>query len=387
MKKIRRIGLGVAAIAALLLTQASPAHAEGVGQPADAVGVGSDTIMFAANFMADGDAAGDLGFNAGSLSRRMISMDPTGDANGRLTTLSPAASVVLRAGHTPVVRPNGSGAGINFMNQSDKVAPYQVSFVRSSALPSTQQQSDAVTAGFGGLHCYQLADDGLQMAVSNLVATNAPSQGLTVAQLVQLYSATGTIRTWGDVPGYTGPAPTATIKAVIPQSSAGTFSFFNAQLTAANGGTPITYRTDANLFTSEEHDPTPIQSDPNAIGPFSVARKTLLDSGYLGASFVNTVNLQSTTSTGNANVFAVTRPVFFIVRQNSVTDHTGADGLPFPWRGSGAAGQNWVEALFGPAGTPAGSPGGFLARSTLASPLIAAAGFTYHYVDAGLCHS
>jgi ABC-type phosphate transport system substrate-binding protein len=386
MKKIRRVGLGVAAIVALLLTQASPAHAEGVGQPADAVGVGSDTIMFAANFMADGDAAGDLGFNAGSLSRRMISMDPTGDANGRLTTLSPAASVVLRAGHTPVVRPNGSGAGINFMNQSDKVAPYQVSFVRSSALPTPQQQSDAVTAGFGGLHCYQLADDGLQMAVSNQVATNAPTTGLTVAQLVQLYSATGTVRTWGDV-GVTGPAATQAIHAILPQSGSGTFNFFNAQLTAANGGTAITFRTDANLIISEEHDPTPIQNDANAIGPFSVARKSLLDSGYLGASFVNTINLQSPTSTGNANVFAPTRPVFFIVRQNSVTDHTGADGLPFPWRGSGAAGQNWVEALFGPAGTPTGSPGGFLARSTLASPLITAAGFSYHYVDAGLCHS
>jgi ABC-type phosphate transport system substrate-binding protein len=386
MKNIKRVGLGVAGVVVLLLTQASPAHAEGVGQPSDVVGIGSDTIFIAANFIADGDTAGDLGFNASSLNRRMISVDPTGDANGRLTTLTnPVATVQLRAGQLPVARPNGSGAGINFMTTNDITAPYAADFVRSSALPSPAQQQAAVTAGEGGLHCFQMGIDGLQLAVSNLVPTDAGTQGLSVQTLVQLYSSTGTVRKWSDVPGYNGPTPNNTIHAIIPQSSAGTFTFFNAQLTAANGGTPITYRTDSGLTVSEEHDPTPIQNDPDAIGPFSTARKSLLDSGYFGAGLVHTINLQSPPT--NPNAFAVTRPVFIIVRQNSVTDHTGADGIPFPWRGSGATGQNWVEALFGPAGTPAGSPGGFMARSSLASPLVTAAGFTYSYSDAGLCHS
>jgi ABC-type phosphate transport system substrate-binding protein len=384
MKHIKKIGLGLAGAAVLLLTQATPAHAEGVGQPNDIVGVGSDTIFVAANFLADGDNVGDLGFNSSSLSRRLISVDPTGDGNGRLTTLTPPATVVLRAGGTPLARPNGSGAGITFLTKTDITAPFQANFSRSSAIPTVQQQTDAVNAGEGGLHCYQMGIDGLQMAVSNLVPTDAGTNGLTVANLVQLYSSTGNIRKWGDIPGYNGPTPNNSIQAIIPQSSAGTFSFFNAQLTAANGGTPITYRTDAGLTVSEEHDPTPIQSNPDAIGPFSTARKSLLDSGYFGAALKNTVNLQSPPT--NPNAFAVTRPVIFIVRQNSVTDHTGADGITFPWRGSGAAGQNWVEALFGPAGTPAGSPGGFLARSSLAGPLVRAAGFTYQYSDLGLCH-
>jgi ABC-type phosphate transport system substrate-binding protein len=313
-------------------------------------------------------------------------VDPTGDANGRLTTLAnPAGTAVLRAGHTPVVRPNGSGAGINFLNNSDRVAPHQANFVRSSALPTPAQQQAAVDAGFGGIHCYQFATDGLQLAVSNSVATNAGTSGLSINTLVQLYSSTGTVRNWGDVPGYNGPTPTAAIHAVIPQNGSGTFNFFNAALTAANGGTPIVFRTDSNLIVAEEHDPAPIQNDPNAIGPFSTARVALLNSGYFGATAQNVVKLQAPPT--NPNAFAGTRPVFILVRQNSVTDHTGADGVAFPWRNSGAASQNWIEALFGPAGTPTGSPGGFLARASLARPLVQAAGFTYSYSDQGLCHS
>jgi ABC-type phosphate transport system substrate-binding protein len=292
---------------------------------------------------------------------------------------------VLRAGKSPVVRPNGSGAGINFLNNNDKTAPHQANFVRSSALPTPAQQQAAVDNGWGGIHCYQFATDGLQLAVSNATPTNAGTSGLSIQTLVQLYSATGTVRNWGDVPGYNGPAAGTPIDAVLPQQGSGTFNFFNAQLTAANGGTPISFRNDSHLIVAEEHDPALIQNNPNAVGPFSTARVTLLNSGYFGAAAQNVVKLQSPPT--NPNAFAVTRPVFILVRQSSVTDHTGADGLAFPWRGSGAAGQNWVEALFGPSGTPTGSPGGFLARASLARPLVQAAGFTYAYSDQGLCHS
>jgi ABC-type phosphate transport system substrate-binding protein len=316
----------------------------------------------------------------------MLSIDPTGDALGRPTVLTnPAGSAVLRAGRLPVPRPNGSGAGITFLNTNDKVAPHQVNFTRSSALPTPTQQQAAVDNGWGGLHCYQMGVDGLQLAVSNLVPSNAGTSGMSASTLVQLYSSTGSVRVWGDIPNYNGPTPAVAIKAVLPQTNSGTFSFFDAQLKAANGGTAIVYRTDANLVVAEEHDPSPIQSEPNAIGPFSTARFALLNGGYFGASLQNTVKLQAPPT--NPNAFAVTRPVFIFVRQTSVTDHTGADGIAFPWRGTGAAGQNWVEALFGPAGTPSGSPGGFMARGSLARPLVEAAGFTYQYADAGLCHS
>lgn len=221
------------------------------------------------------------------------------------------------------------------------------------------------------------------MAVSRSTPTNAGTSGLSIQTLVQLYSANGNVRNWGDVPGYNGPAPNTPINPLLIQSGSGTQNFFNAQLTAANGGTPITFRS--GLTVVEEHDPTLIQNDPNAIAPFSTARKTLLDSGYFGAGLVNTITLQSPPT--NPNAFAATRPVFVLVRQSSVTDHAGADGIAFPWRGSGAAAQNWVEALFGPAGIPAGSPGGFMARASLARPLVEAAGFTYSYADLGLCQA
>jgi hypothetical protein len=378
MKKLRMLGLGVVGVSALALLQAVPANAEGVGQSNDIVGVGSDTTFVGMNFLADGDNLGSLGFNAGSLQRRMISMDPTGDANGRLT---PNGTVVLRAGRSPVTRPNGTGAGINFVNNNDRTAPHQVNFMRASAMPTAAQQQAAVNNGWGGIHCYQFATDGLAMAVSNATPSNAGTSGLSIQTLVQLYSATGTVRNWGDIPGYNGPAAGTAIEPLLIQSGSGTQNFFIAQLTAANGGTPITFRS--GLTVVEEHDPTPIQNNANAIAPFSSARKTLLDSGYFGAALQNTIGLQRPPT--NPNAFSVTRPVFVLVRQSSVTDHTGADGIAFPWRGSGAAAQNWVEALFGPAGTPAGSPGGFMARASLARPLVEAAGFTYQYADLGLC--
>src|SRR5262249_24419813 len=131
-----------------------------------------------------------------------------------------------------------------------------------------------------------------------------------------------------------------------------------------------------DLKVAEEHDPGPIQSDADAISPFSTARVALLNSGYFGTAAQNLVALQP-------QGFSVTRPVFMLVRQNSVTDHTGADGIPFPWNRN----PNWVETLFGPAGTPTGNPGGFMARASLARNLVQSAGFCYSYSDQGLCHS
>jgi hypothetical protein len=380
MKKIKKVGLGTVGALALIAAMATPAHADGGPLPGDVVGVGSDTTQYAQNFVGDGDPAGDAGFNSTSANRRQISIDATGDANGRSTT--PAGFVVLRAGTAPVARPNGTGGGINFVLNNDLTSPNKVNFMRASGMPSPAQQQQAVTNGWGGLHCYQFGIDGLQMAVSNLVATNAGTVGLSINTLVQLYSATGTVRKWSDVPGYDGPNGGNTIKPFLPQSGSGTLNFFLAQLNAANGST-VTIRSDVG--TMEEHDPTLIQNDPDAIAPFSTARLVLINSGYFSNLTANGVKLLAPPT--NPNAFATTRPVFVIVRQSSVTDHTGADGIPYPFSGSGTGAKNWVETLYGPAGTPAGSPGGFLARASLARPLVQAAGFTYQYSDAGLCHT
>src|SRR5262249_48770498 len=155
------------------------------------------------------------------------------------------------AGTFPVVRPNGSGAGLSFILTKDTASPFRVNYVRMSRMPTPAEQTTASSPplNYGGLHCYQIGIDGLRVAVSNLVASNAGTQGISVANLVQIYSATGTIRHWGDIPGYNGPAPTNTIVPVIPQTGSGTRDFFIAQLTAAAGGS-FTLRTDAGLVVS-----------------------------------------------------------------------------------------------------------------------------------------
>src|SRR2546421_666496 len=47
MNRISKIGLGMAGVLALVLTQAAPAHADGEARSTDVVGIGSDTLQYA----------------------------------------------------------------------------------------------------------------------------------------------------------------------------------------------------------------------------------------------------------------------------------------------------------------------------------------------------
>ncbi|MHA4875776.1 hypothetical protein, partial [Enterococcus faecium] len=73
----------------------------------DVVGVGSDTLQYNLDFLADGDVSGDLGYNASNNVNKLVSIDSTADTNGRAsyqngsTAAAPKPlnpSVVLRAG-------------------------------------------------------------------------------------------------------------------------------------------------------------------------------------------------------------------------------------------------------------------------------------------------
>ncbi|MFC5008142.1 PstS family phosphate ABC transporter substrate-binding protein [Dactylosporangium cerinum] len=349
MRHISKVGLGVAGVAVLLLTQATAAHADVAAQGNDIVGIGSDTIQYAADFLADGDYQGNPGFNAAG--GRVFNFDATGDASGKLTA---GATVVLRGGNFPVTRPNGSGGGLTYFTQTDIGATKKVQFVRSSRKPSKAEDDRAVANGWGGLRCYQLGLDGLRIAVSKTVATNAGTAGISAADLKKIYSSPPQITTWGQVTGYNGPNPGATIVPILPPATSGTEQFFIAQI----GLTEAQVRTTTEgLVRAEEHDPTPIQTNANAIAPFSTARQVMIHNGYFNAGAAqDPVTLQS----GGA-AFDVTRPVYFIVRNSEIN-------------------TSWNKALF--------APGGFLSQSFLAQPLIEdAAGFTYQYADAGLCHT
>jgi ABC-type phosphate transport system substrate-binding protein len=361
MNNIKKVGLGAVGALALIAAMATPAHADMQALQPDVVGVGSDTLQFGVDFLTNGDAGGHAGFNATNQTRRAFSYDATGDGCGVAT---PNATVVLRANTLPVLRPNGSGAGITALT-ADTGASEVINFVRASRLPSPTEQTN--NAGVGGLHVYQFATDDLKIAVSQHTATHVPSV-VTVSNLINIYN--GTFVHWADIPGYTGAFGTSTIHPVIPQSGSGTRNFFLADLQAANGGTAIVLGS--GVITGQEHDPTLIKDDPDAISPFSAGKITLLNNGYCGATGVNAVS--TLTAAGN---YTSTRGVYIVVRERDVADTTGAFGIPFPWQSGGT--KNWVQTLF--AGTTS-----WIARGSNA-PLIQSAGFTPNYQDLGLAHS
>lgn len=277
-----KVGGAAVAVAALGLSFTAPAYADIAPSGTDIVGVGSDTVQNIANFMADGDpTASSSGVNASAPKNRLFSFDATPDANDRagyqngstsaaLKPLTP--TIVLRAGTSPVQRPNGTGSGIAAL-LADKTAPFKINFARASRLPSVAEQNAAVTNGFvGGLHVVKISTDNLKVAAANV--TNAPAS-LTAAQLVDLYKC-NTVN-WNTIGGTAGtPIPQ------IPQTGSGTRNSFLADLQTANGGVAVPLG--ACVQSVEENDPASITGSAsagiNAIAPFSEGRNNLYDSGY-----------------------------------------------------------------------------------------------------------
>ncbi|OLB79977.1 MAG: hypothetical protein AUI14_08715 [Actinobacteria bacterium 13_2_20CM_2_71_6] len=361
-------------VLALIAIQASPAHAHPQAQGTDVVGVGSDTAQYGVDFLVEG-VNGKAGFNSGSLDRRAYAFDASGDGSGGATT---GATVILRAGSTKVTPlPNGSGAGITAM-LGDLGASEQINFVRSSRLPKSTEQATAndPTHQWGGLHVFQFATDGLQIAVSQLVATNVPAT-LTSQDLICIYQGQNT------GPGAVCPQ-FASIVPFLPQSGSGTRTFFLDDLAAANGGTALSLGT--NVQSMQEHDPTPIKSNANAIAPFSTGRVSLLNSGYLGDGTGGTPALKNVVKllTAAGNFSDPARGLYILVRERDVHDHTNlpatgvtASGQAFPWQADGT--RNWVETLFA-------GPTSWVAK-TANNPLIAGAFFTPAYSDLGIVSS
>jgi ABC-type phosphate transport system substrate-binding protein len=269
------LGLTAAVSAAVTLVTAGAAHADLAPTSGDAVGVGSDTVQNIANFLADGDSAGDTGYNSTGPKNRMVSFDATPDANDRAgylngsTEAAPVAltpTIVLRQGLHPVQRPNGSGAGVAALIAD---SAHNIDFVRMSRLPKVAEQTSATNAaGVGPLRVIKISTDNLKLATAT--TTNAPDN-LTAAQIVDIYKCNTT--NWSTVGGTAG-----TIAPEIPQSGSGTGDSFRADLTALNGGTAVTLGS--CVVTVEENDPASLRGNPNAVAPFSEGRKNLYDSGY-----------------------------------------------------------------------------------------------------------
>lgn len=413
MQLFTKVGIATATLAAAasVVALATPALADTSAQPGDVVGVGSDTVQNAADFVFDGAPGVAGGYNNLGNVNRVASYDATGDANGRATydgtcgnaqaatglgvfcdsttNLPPnllAGSVVLRAGTNPVIRPNGSGGGAGaLINDSpgsttggyDKLPIGSIQFARMSRLPnSTEITNCQVGSECGGLHVYQFATDDLGIARAT-TGFNGPA-GLSAKELIGIYTCQ--YKHWNELPSNSGGS-TDTIDPIIPQSGSGTRNFFLQDLTDANGGTTVTPGT--CVRTAEEHDPTGIYADPHpgdAIEPFSTGKIALINGGY----FANGVSYKGTNSPngaytpgfltvekgapvdGTAN-YRSTRGLYFTVRQSDVVSQT-------PMQPGGT--QNFTTALF----TDAQSA----IRSTSGQAEIKAAGFTPAFADCGI---
>ena len=299
MKRTTRLAVACgAAIATVLPLVAPPAGADYAPSGTDVVGVGSDTVQYAADFAADGDHLADIGYNGGGNLNKLINFDATPDANARLAygsegvgggqcapgeggtvgtgnatathadqpcTLNP--TIVLRSGLTPTLRPNGSGAG-GKAGRDD--AAHHIDYVRASApqgatLSSSGVQWDSITIG----------NDPLAM----LTASTTNGVPLSANQLNLIYSCSAT--TWNDARiGGTSPN---TIIPIVPQVGSGTRGSFLGAI-----GNPT---LGACVKTAEENDPLAIraQSSPaDAIEPMSGGRLNLF-LGTLGSGQSNGV--------------------------------------------------------------------------------------------------
>ncbi|SOD72295.1 periplasmic binding family protein [Jatrophihabitans sp. GAS493] len=348
---LAKAGVGGAVALALGLGAFSPAaYADVQPRSTDAVAIGSDTVQFIGDFGADGDTGGDLGYNAVNTSHRLFSFDATSDASGRTgyvngTSTALASSVVLRAGTKPIVRPNGSGAGITALLAD---TTHQIDFVRSSRLPKQSEQTSAAAVAFGGIHVFQIATDGLAIAAAT--TTNSPA-GLSAAELANIYN--GTYKKWSEVPGYSGSHGSDGIVPVIPQTGSGTRNDFIADIKTQTG-IDLTNTLASNVKVAEEHDPTGITgvatgtdvngnpvSAADAISPFSVGRFNLINSAYFGTTPApNTIQLETGTAPDASAAYFLQRHLYLLARQSDVTSTT-----PFQTGGS----ANLVNTLFGKA--------------------------------------
>lgn len=256
-------GVSTAAVAAASLSLAAPAVADPAAgyTPAssDVIGVGSDTSEFALNYLADG-VNGTPGYNASNPANKLVSWNAIAPAG--------AAATINLPGNPTATRPNGSGAGKKTLYGAGNVP--EIDFARSSAaLDATEKQA--------GLQAFPFAKDSLALATAK--TSNAPT-AISAADMVRIYS--GTVTNWSQLGGAPG-----VIEPKIPQSGSGTRSFFLAQLQAANNGTAVTLA--GTVAEVQEHDPSQIQSNPNAVAPFSIGRNTVagsplrIEGGFLAA--------------------------------------------------------------------------------------------------------
>ncbi|MDH2414844.1 substrate-binding domain-containing protein [Nocardioides sp. CER19] len=328
VRKIRATVGAVAAASALTLSVVGPALADPAGTPnaagsatSDYVGVGSDTTQYVMQALSDA-------YNATASGPKLYSWDAcvTTPANSATTfpcdagnaaapkSFTPRAGAAAEFRHTVA----GSGNGRKALYGATSAQSDQYTFARSSGAldPSSADVAQQ------GLVAYPYALDTIVMVTAP--GGNAPAQ-LTAAQVLGIYA--GTITDWAQVGGKPG-----TIKPLIPFTG-GTHDDFVKRLTNLNGGTALANGGNGVAINKvgsdnvQEHDPSFIYNDPNAIAPFSFGR----------AGFAN----KTSKKVSILNGWSFNRAMYNVLRSKQ-TDKT----VPAEWLDSSAQ----MQALFGPTG-------------------------------------
>ncbi len=380
MRKTIRTTVGIGAVAALALSlgMVSTANADYAPSSTDVVGVGGDTPQYDVDFVADGDVAGDTGYNAANNVNKLVNFDATGDANGRTSYLNGSTlsaplpgnpTVVLRAGTNPVQRPQSTTAGIAAI-LADTGVNHQIDYVRVGRLPKAAEQAAAAANGWGYLHVVELGTDSLEIAAAT--TTNAPA-GLSAAELVKIYN--GTYVHWNDIPGNSGGSSDAIVPLIAPTTSVINTTLL-ADLKTANGGTAVTLAP--TVKTVEQNDPSAVTGNANpadAIVAFSSARLDLFTSGYFhtpntvfpgGGPISAGIKLLSGTAPDGGAAYNSALVHYVVFRQTDAADA--------PWQPGGT--KNWSQVLFSGTGTP-------FVKGGAGQALLAAAGITPFYADLG----
>lgn len=361
MKKGSLTKLAVIGVAATVLPLVGVGQAFGdyAPQSGDIVGVNGDTPQYGVDFLINGDTAGDLGFDSTTGVNRVVNFDATADGNGRQaytqgsTESSPLLldpTVVLRAGDHAVQRPQSSAQALAALT-ADTGSPETINYAASASAPTSS--TPGIGNVPGGLDYVNFGTDSVRIAVDS-ASTNAPV-GLSLNELVNIYDGTWT--TWGQLPGYSGSAPSDTIIAEIPPSTSSVYSKFVAALTGADAS----FSLDGSFVkTVEQNDPTAItaaSTPADAIVPFSNARLNLWTAGY----FLNpaTPFPGGPTSPLSPGVSLLTQaaPDGSATLNVSVTDYIvfraddlAMSGTANPYQPGGTL--NWVQTLFWNPGGP-----------------------------------